>query len=95
MRTHYCGSVDEQVIGETVTLCGWADTRRDHGQVIFIDLRDHEGIVQVVVEPDQAEAFKFAEAVKYEYCLRITGRVRARDAAAINAQCCSTIAVHA
>jgi aspartyl-tRNA synthetase len=84
MRTHYCGSVDEQLTGEIVTLCGWADTRRDHGQVIFIDLRDHEGIVQVVVEPDQAAAFKNAVAVKYEYCLRVTGRVRARDAAVVN-----------
>ena len=84
MRTHYCGSVNELVIGQTVSLCGWADTRRDHGQVIFIDLRDHEGIVQVVVEPDQAAAFKSAEAVKYEYCLHITGLVRARGKAAIN-----------
>jgi aspartyl-tRNA synthetase len=84
MRTHYCGSVAADQIGQTVTLCGWADTRRDHGNVIFIDLRDHVGIVQVVVEPDQQAAFKAAEQVKYEYCLRITGRVRARDAAAVN-----------
>ena len=84
MRTHYCGSVDEQLIGKTVTLCGWADSRRDHGKVIFIDLRDHNGIVQVVVEPDQAEAFAGAEDVKYEYCLRVTGTVRARDAKLIN-----------
>jgi aspartyl-tRNA synthetase len=84
MRTHYCGSVDEQLISETVTLCGWADTRRDHGGVIFIDLRDHEGIVQVVIEPDQKDAFVAAEHVKYEYCLRITGKVRARAGAHVN-----------
>ena len=84
MRTHYCGSVDEQLIGKTVTLCGWADSRRGHGQLIFIDLRDHEGIIQVVVEPDQAEAFAAAEQVKYEYCLRVTGTVRARDPNLVN-----------
>ena len=57
MRTHYCGLVDETLIEQTVTLCGWADTRRDHGGVIFIDLRDHEGLVQVVVQPDNQAAF--------------------------------------
>jgi aspartyl-tRNA synthetase len=84
MRTHYCGSIDESLIGQTVSLCGWADSRRDHGKLIFIDLRDHEGIVQVVVEPEQSEAFGGAEHVKYEYCLRITGTVRARAAAVVN-----------
>jgi aspartyl-tRNA synthetase len=84
MRTHYCGLVDEALVGSEVTLCGWGDTRRDHGGVIFIDLRDHEGIVQVVIEPENAKAFGVAEQVRYEFCLRITGKVRARPAAQVN-----------
>ncbi|MEP6484793.1 MAG: aspartate--tRNA ligase [Rudaea sp.] len=84
MRTHYCGLVDEALIGRDITLCGWADTRRDHGGVIFIDLRDHEGIVQVVIEPDNQKAFASAENVRYEFCLRITGKVRARPATQLN-----------
>ena len=84
MRTHHCGLVDDSLVGQSVTLCGWADTRRDHGGVIFVDLRDHEGIVQVVVEPENGNAFRVAEGVKYEYCLRITGRVRARPASQVN-----------
>src|SRR5688572_9179736 len=84
MRTHLCGLVDEALIGQTVTLCGWADTRRDHGGVIFIDLRDHEGVVQVVVEPENAAAFAIAESVRYEFCLRITASVRARPASQVN-----------
>jgi aspartyl-tRNA synthetase len=84
MRTHFCGLVDQALIGQTVTLCGWADTRRDHGGVVFIDLRDHEGIVQVVTEPDDAAAFTEANKVRYEYCLRVTGTVRARPASQVN-----------
>ncbi|HUD43519.1 MAG TPA: aspartate--tRNA ligase [Dokdonella sp.] len=84
MRSHHCGLVDEALDGHTVTLCGWADTRRDHGGVIFIDLRDHEGIVQVVIEPDNAAAFAVAETVRYEFCLRVTGTVRGRPATQIN-----------
>ncbi len=84
MRSHFCGRVDETLVGQTVTLCGWADTRRDHGGVIFIDLRDHEGLVQVVVEPDNAGAFATANKVRYEFCLRITGTVRARPASQVN-----------
>jgi len=84
MRTHYCGLVDEALVGSEVTLCGWADTRRDHGGVIFIDLRDHQGVVQVVIEPENADAFGVAEHVRYEFCLRITGKVRARPGAQIN-----------
>ena len=84
MRSHYCGLVDQTLIDHDVTLCGWADTRRDHGGVIFIDLRDHEGIVQVVIEPDNAAAFATAEQVRYEYCLRIVGKVRNRPASQIN-----------
>ena len=78
MRTHLCGLVDEALIEQAVTLCGWVDTRRDHGGVVFIDLRDHEGLVQVVVDPDNAAAFKLASEVGYEYCLRVHGRVRRR-----------------
>ncbi|MEO8459938.1 MAG: aspartate--tRNA ligase [Dokdonella sp.] len=78
MRSHYCGLVDEALNGQSVALCGWADTRRDHGGVIFIDLRDHEGLVQVVIEPDNAKAFAAANQVRYEYCLRIVGAVRLR-----------------
>jgi aspartyl-tRNA synthetase len=78
MRTHYCGLIDEAMLDQTVTLCGWVDTRRDHGGVVFIDLRDHEGLVQVVVDPDNAEAFKIATEVGYEFCLRVSGKVRRR-----------------
>ena len=84
MRTHYCGLVDEALIDRDVALCGWVDTRRDHGGVIFIDLRDHEGIVQVVIEPENAAAFVAAEHVRYEYCLRIAGKVRNRPASQVN-----------
>ena len=78
MRTHHCGLVDEALIGATVTLCGWADVARNLGGVCFIDLRDHEGIVQVVAEPDNREVFAVAADVGYEFCLRVTGTVRAR-----------------
>ncbi|MBW3551343.1 MAG: aspartate--tRNA ligase [Proteobacteria bacterium] len=79
MRTHFCGLVDERLIGQTVTLCGWADVARNLGGLCFIDLRDHEGIVQVLVEPDSPEAFAVAEQVGYEDCLRVTGVVRPRQ----------------
>jgi aspartyl-tRNA synthetase len=85
MRTHYCGLTSEAQMGQTVSLCGWVHRRRDHGGVIFIDLRDHEGLVQVVCDPDRADMFKAAEAVRNEFCLRITGLVRARPAGTENA----------
>ena len=78
MRSHYCGHLDESHIDEDVTLCGWVHRRRDHGGVIFIDLRDREGITQVVFDPDTVEAFATAETVRSEFVLRVTGRVRAR-----------------
>jgi aspartyl-tRNA synthetase len=84
MRTHYCGLVNEALIDQEVCLCGWVDARRDHGGVIFIDLRDHEGIVQVVIEPDNRAAFAAAEQVRYEYCLRVRGRVRPRPLSQTN-----------
>jgi len=78
MRTHYCGQIGERTLGERVSLCGWADARRDHGGVVFIDLRDHEGVVQIVADPDRAEVFAIASKVGYEDCLRVTGIVRER-----------------
>jgi aspartyl-tRNA synthetase len=85
MRTTYCGLVDEAFLGQTVTLMGWAHRRRDHGGVIFIDLRDREGMVQVVCDPDRPEMFKVAEDVRNEFCLKVVGKVRARPAGTENA----------
>ncbi len=84
MRTHYCGLVTEAQLGETVKLCGWVNRRRDHGGVIFIDLRDREGYVQVVCDPDRAEMFSTAENVRNEFCVQVTGLVRARPAGTTN-----------
>jgi aspartyl-tRNA synthetase len=84
MRTTYCGLVSEALMGQTVTLMGWAHRRRDHGGVIFIDLRDREGLVQIVCDPDRAETFKTAEDVRNEFCLKIVGKVRARPAGTEN-----------
>ena len=78
MRTNYCGLIDEKYIGQTVTLYGWAHRRRDHGGVIFIDLRDREGILQVVCDPDCPDVFATAEKIRNEYCLKLSGIVRAR-----------------
>ena len=85
MRTDYCGLVTEAQLGQTVSLCGWVHRRRDHGGVIFIDLRDREGLVQVVCDPDRAEVFKTAESVRNEYCLRVSGIVRNRPEGTSNA----------
>ena len=84
MRTHYCGHVNRELIGQTVTLCGWAHRRRDHGGVIFIDLRDREGMAQIVIDPDTPEAFKLAESVRSEYVLKIVCKVRARPEGTVN-----------
>jgi aspartyl-tRNA synthetase len=84
MRTQYCGQVTASLVGEAVTLCGWAHRRRDHGGVIFIDLRDREGLVQVVCDPDRADTFATAERIRNEYVLRITGKVRRRPAGTAN-----------
>jgi len=84
MRTTYCGLVTEKLMGQSVTLMGWAHRRRDHGGVIFIDLRDREGLVQIVCDPDRPEMFKTAEGVRHEYCLKVIGTVRPRPAGTEN-----------
>ena len=84
MRSHYCGLVTEAQMGETVSLCGWVNRRRDHGGVIFVDLRDREGYVQVVCDPDRAEMFSTAEGLRNEFCVQIKGLVRARPEGTVN-----------
>lgn len=84
MRSHYCGQVDESLLDQEITLCGWVNRRRDHGGVIFIDLRDREGLLQVVFDPDRAEIFATAERVRNEYVLQVKGRVRRRPAGTTN-----------
>jgi aspartyl-tRNA synthetase len=84
MRSHFCGEVNETLLDQDVAVCGWVDTRRDHGGVIFIDLRDREGIVQVVCDPDTKEAFATAEGARNEFVLRVLGRVRRRPAGTEN-----------
>ncbi|MCB8748287.1 aspartate--tRNA ligase [Rhodoferax sp. U2-2l] len=84
MRSHYCGLVTEALLGESVTLCGWVNRRRDHGGVIFVDVRDREGYVQVVCDPDRAEMFKVAEDLRNEFCIQVKGLVRARPDGTVN-----------
>ncbi len=84
MRTHYCGDVGEPLIGQVITVAGWAHRRRDHGGVIFVDLRDRAGILQLVFDPDAAEVFAQAERVRNEFVLEVTGLVRARPAGTVN-----------
>jgi aspartyl-tRNA synthetase len=85
MRSHYCGLVTEALMGQTVTLCGWVNRRRDHGQLIFVDLRDREGIVQVVCDPDLlGEQFKRAEGMRNEFCIQVKGEVKARTPGTLN-----------
>ncbi|WP_431095234.1 aspartate--tRNA ligase [Polaromonas aquatica] len=84
MRSNYCGLVTESLMGQTVSLCGWVNRRRDHGGVIFIDLRDREGYVQVVCDPDRADMFKTAEGVRNEFCVQVKGVVRARPEGTTN-----------
>lgn len=85
MRTHYCGSLTESQLEQTVTICGWVHRRRDHGGVIFLDMRDRDGLVQVVIDPDTPEAFATADRARSEYVLKITGRIRKRYAGTENA----------
>ncbi|WP_114767442.1 aspartate--tRNA ligase [Vibrio rhodolitus] len=85
MRTHYCGHLNKSLAGQTVELCGWVNRRRDLGGLIFIDMRDREGVVQVVVDPDMADAYKVAEQLRNEFCIKLTGEVRARPESQVNA----------
>ena len=84
MRTDYCGNIDASFIDQTVTINGWVNKRRDLGGVIFLDIRDREGIVQVVFDPDVADVFATANSVRNEFCVSITGRVRARPESQVN-----------
>ncbi|MEN9764789.1 MAG: Aspartate--tRNA ligase [Pseudomonadota bacterium] len=84
MRSHYCGQLSADQLDQVVTLCGWVHRRRDHGGVIFIDLRDREGLAQVVCDPDRPDMFSTAESVRNEYCLRVTGKVRRRPEGTTN-----------
>ena len=84
MRSHYCGLVTDSLLGQNVSLCGWVNRRRDHGGVIFVDLRDREGYVQVVCDPDRADMFKTAEGLRNEFCVQIKGLVRARPEGTVN-----------
>ncbi|SED97456.1 aspartate--tRNA ligase [Pseudomonas coleopterorum] len=84
MRSHYCGQLNETLEGQEITLCGWVHRRRDHGGVIFLDLRDREGMAQVVFDPDRADSFAAADRVRSEYVVKVTGKVRARPAGAVN-----------
>src|SRR5689334_25070188 len=83
-RTDYCGRIDRRYLGNDVTVMGWVHRRRDHGGVIFIDLRDREGVVQVVCDPDRADTFAIAEKLRHEYCIAVTGRVRPRPQGTVN-----------
>lgn len=84
MRSHYCGQVDEKLIGKEISVAGWVHRRRDHGGVIFVDLRDREGLLQVVFDPDAAQVFAQAERLRNEFVVRVTGKVRNRPAGTIN-----------
>ena len=84
MRTHYCGDINETLIDQTVTFCGWVHRRRDHGGVIFLDVRDREGLVQVVFDPDTVDAFNTADSVRSEFVVQISGRVRGRPEGTTN-----------
>jgi len=89
MRSHYCGQVDEKLIGQTVEVAGWVHRRRDHGGIIFVDLRDREGLLQVVFDPDAAEVFREAERLRNEFVIRVKGRVRERPSGTVNANLAS------
>ncbi|TOB63006.1 aspartate--tRNA ligase [Vibrio parahaemolyticus] len=84
MRTHYCGQLNKSLAGQTVELCGWVNRRRDLGGLIFIDMRDREGIVQVVVDPDMADAYEVANTLRNEFCIKLTGEVRVRPESQVN-----------
>ena len=85
MRSHYCGKLETSLVDQQVTLCGWVNKRRDLGGLIFIDMRDRTGLVQVVFDPDQAALFETANKLRQEFCIRLTGTVRARPESQVNA----------
>jgi len=89
MRSHYCGQVDEKLLGQEVTVAGWVHRRRDHGGVIFVDVRDREGLLQVVFDPDLAQVFQEAERLRNEFVIKVSGRVRARPTGTVNANLAS------
>src|SRR4051812_30826366 len=89
MRSHYCGQVSERLVGQDVTVAGWVHRRRDHGGVIFVDLRDREGLLQVVFDPDDQARLSEAEKLRNEFVVQITGRVRERPAGTANANLAS------
>ena len=84
MRSHYCGQVNEKLIGQVVTVAGWVHRRRDHGGVIFVDLRDREGLLQIVFDPQAPALFAEAERLRNEFVVRVMGRVRARPEGTVN-----------
>ena len=84
MRSHYCGQVNQELLGQAVTIAGWVHRRRDHGGVIFVDVRDREGLLQVVFDPEQAAVFKEAERLRNEFVIKVKGQVRARPAGTVN-----------
>src|ERR1700733_10325061 len=89
MRSHYCGQVNEQLVGQSVEVAGWVHRRRDHGGVIFVDLRDREGLVQIVFDPDTQAVFEVAEKLRHEFVVRVLGQVRERPAGTVNANLAS------
>jgi aspartyl-tRNA synthetase len=89
MRSHYCGQVNQELLGQVVTVAGWVHRRRDHGGVIFVDVRDREGLLQVVFDPEQAAVFQEAERLRNEFVIRVTGQIRARPAGTVNANLAS------
>ena len=84
MRTHFCGELTKDNLNNEIKLCGWVNRRRDHGGVIFLDIRDKKGIAQVVINPETVETFKVAETIRNEFVLKITGKVLARDTEMVN-----------
>ena len=84
MRTHYCGELNSQNIDQQVRVCGWVNRRRDHGGVIFVDLRDKKGMLQVVFDPDDAAMFALAESLRNEFVLQVSGKLRVRPEGTIN-----------
>ena len=84
MRSNFCGALNKANLNEEVILCGWVNRRRDHGGVIFLDLRDKKGLAQIVINPETADTFKLAETIRNEFVIKVTGKVLARESEMIN-----------